>query len=79
MTVLGPVSQYASAQREVVEMPALGCLIPFVLMIVGAAAGGAIGGTRPAIWAGVAGFVVGLLGALLALKVFERARDSLSE
>ena len=60
-------------------MPALGCLIPFVLMIVGAAVGGAIGGTRPAIWGGAAGFVIGLLGALLALKVFERARDSLSE
>ncbi|HSZ94603.1 MAG TPA: hypothetical protein VK822_35070 [Acetobacteraceae bacterium] len=60
-------------------MPALGCLIPFVLMIVGAAAGGAIGGTRPAIWGGVAGFVIGLLCALLALRVFERARDSLSE
>jgi hypothetical protein len=60
-------------------MPALGCLIPFLLMIVGAAVGGAIGGTRPAILGGGTGFVIGLLCVLLALRVFERARDSLSE
>ena len=60
-------------------MPALGCLIPFVLLIVGAAVGGVIGGTRPAIWGAAAGFAIGLLGALIALRLFERARDSLSE
>jgi hypothetical protein len=60
-------------------MPALGCLIPFVLLIVGAAAGGAIGGTRAAVWGGAAGFAIGLLGALLALRMFERARDNLPE
>ena len=60
-------------------MPALGCLIPFVLLIVGAGIGGAIGGTSYAIWGGVAGFVVGLIGALAALRLFERARDSLPE
>jgi hypothetical protein len=58
-------------------MPALGCLIPFVLLIVGAAVGGAIGGTRSAIWGGVAGFAVGLLCALAALRLFERAKNSL--
>jgi tellurite resistance protein TehA-like permease len=60
-------------------MPALGCLIPFVLLIVGAAIGGAIGGTRPAIWGGVAGFAIGLLCALVALRLFERAKNSLPE
>jgi hypothetical protein len=60
-------------------MPALGCLIPFVLLIVGAAGGGAIGGTRSAIWGGAIGFAVGLLCALAALRLFERARNSLDE
>jgi hypothetical protein len=60
-------------------MPAIGCLVPFVLLIVGAGIGGAIGGTAFAIWGGVAGFVIGLLGALLALRIFERARDSIPE
>jgi hypothetical protein len=55
-------------------MPALGCLIPFVLLLVGAGAGGAIGGTTYAIWGGVAGLVIGGLAAFLALRVFERAR-----
>jgi hypothetical protein len=60
-------------------MPAIGCLIPFVLLIVGAAIGGVIGGTTLAIWGGVAGFAIGLVGALLALRAFERARNSLPE
>jgi hypothetical protein len=60
-------------------MPAIGCLIPFVLLIVGAGIGGAIGGTTVAIWGGVAGFAIGLAGALVALRMFERARDRLPE
>jgi hypothetical protein len=60
-------------------MPALGCLIPFVLLIGGAGVGGAIGGTTYAIWGGAAGFVIGLLGALAGLRFFERSRDSLPE
>ena len=60
-------------------MPALGCLIPFVLLIVGAGIGGAIGGTAYALWGAAAGFVIGLAGALLVLRMFERARDSLPE
>jgi hypothetical protein len=60
-------------------MPALGCLIPFVLLLVGAAAGGYIGGTTYAIWGGAVGLVVGGLGAVLALRMFDRARDNLPE
>jgi hypothetical protein len=60
-------------------MPAIGCLVPFVLLIVGAAIGGTLGGTTFAIWGSVAGFAIGLLGALAALRLFERARDGLSE
>jgi len=60
-------------------MPALGCLIPFVLLIVGACIGGAIGGTTYAIWGGVAGFVIGVAGAVAGLRLFERSRDSLPE
>ncbi|HEY2621484.1 MAG TPA: hypothetical protein VGI78_29400 [Acetobacteraceae bacterium] len=60
-------------------MPAIGCLVPFVLLLVGAGIGGVIGGTKFAIWGGVAGFAIGLVGALLALRAFERARNSLPE
>jgi hypothetical protein len=60
-------------------MPALGCLIPFVLLIVGAGIGGAIGGTAYAIWGGVIGLAIGSLAAFLALRTFERARDDMPE
>jgi hypothetical protein len=60
-------------------MPVIGCMIPFVILIVGAGIGGAIGGTMFAVWGGLAGFVIGLLGALAALRAFERARNSLPE
>lgn len=40
---------------------AIGCLVPILLVFVGAAAGGAIGGTGDAVWGAVAGGVVGLV------------------
>jgi hypothetical protein len=60
-------------------MPALGCLIPFVQLLVGAGIGGVIGGTSYAVWGGVAGFAIGLVGALAGLRLFERSRDNLPE
>jgi hypothetical protein len=60
-------------------MPAVGCMIPFIVLIVGAGIGGAIGGTAYAVWGGLAGFVLGVLVALVALRAFGRARDSLPE
>ena len=60
-------------------MAALGCLLPFLLLLLGGGIGGAIGGTLAAIWGGVAGFAIGLLGALLALRIFRGARDDLPE
>jgi hypothetical protein len=60
-------------------MAALGCLLPFLLLLLGCGIGGVIGGTMAAIWGGVAGFAIGLLGALLALRIFQGARDGLRE
>jgi hypothetical protein len=61
------------------NMPAIGCLIPFIVLLVGAGIGGAIGGTVFAVYGGIAGFVIGLIGALVSLRAFGRARDSLPE
>jgi hypothetical protein len=60
-------------------MPAVGCLIPFLLLLVGGGIGGALGGTKDAFWGAGAGFVIGLLAAVVALRLFERARDGLQE
>ena len=57
-------------------MPALGCLAPFVLLIVGAAVGGIIGGTVYAVWGGVAGLLIGGLGGLLGVRWYERTRST---
>ena len=56
-------------------MPALGCLFVLVLLLVGAIAGGAIGGTTYAVWGGVAGLVVGGLAAFLVGRQYERERN----
>jgi hypothetical protein len=37
------------------------------------------GGTTYAVWGGVVGLVVGGVGAVLALRLFDRARDNLPE
>jgi hypothetical protein len=60
-------------------MAALGCLLPFLLLLLGGGIGGVLGGTAEAIWGGMAGFAIGLLGGLLALRIFRRARDGLPE
>jgi hypothetical protein len=60
-------------------MPAVGCMIPLILLIAGAGIGGAVVGTAYAVWGGLAGFVLGLVVALAALRAFGRARDSLPE
>ena len=60
-------------------MAGVGCLIPFLLLLVGGGIGGAMGGTKDAIWGAAAGLLVGLLAAVVALRLFERARDGLQE
>ena len=57
-------------------MPALGCLTPFVMLIVGAGIGGMIGGTVYAVWGGIAGLLIGGLGGWLAVRWYERARST---
>ena len=57
-------------------MPALlGCLVPVVLFLVGAIAGGAIGGTIYAICGGTAGLAVGGLATFLVTREYERERE----
>jgi len=55
-------------------MAAVGCLIPFVLMIAGAAAGGVVSGGHDAILGGVAGAAIGLVAMIALLWGFERIR-----
>jgi hypothetical protein len=60
-------------------MGALGCLIPFVLTILGAAVGGVWGGSRGGIWGAVAGLVIGIVAMFAAFWGFERARNRMVE
>jgi hypothetical protein len=60
-------------------MFAVGCLIPFVLMAVGAAAGALLGGTTAGLWGGAGGFIVGVVAMVALLEVFERAKNDLPE
>ena len=60
-------------------MFAIGCLIPLVLMAVGAAAGVLLGGMTAGLWVGAGGFVVGLVAMLALLGMFERAKGDLPE
>jgi hypothetical protein len=56
-------------------MHVLSLLMPFVLLLIGAAIGGVIGGTTYAVWGGVAGLLIGGLGALVVLLTFARERN----
>ncbi len=56
-------------------MPAVGCLLPIVLMIAGAALGGVVSGGHDTVWGGVAGAAIGLLAMIAMFWVFERIRS----
>jgi hypothetical protein len=60
-------------------MFAIGCFIPFVLLGVGAVAGGLLGGTTGGLWGGGGGFIVGLVAMVAVLGLFERATGNLPE
>jgi hypothetical protein len=60
-------------------MLAIGCLIPFVLMAVGAAVGGLLGGMTAGAWGCAGGFVVGLIAMVAVLGMFERVKGDLPE
>jgi hypothetical protein len=60
-------------------MVAIGCLIPFVLMATGAAAGGLLGGMTAGLWGCAGGFTVGLIAMVALLGMFERAKGDLPE
>lgn len=58
-------------------MPAIGCLAAFVLIVLGAAVGGLVGGTTWAYWGGFAGLAIGLVVILLGLRWFQGVRSRL--
>jgi hypothetical protein len=56
-------------------MIAIGCLLPFVLMIAGALLGAAYGGTHAGMIGLVAGLVLGIAGAIGMIWAFARAEN----
>jgi hypothetical protein len=61
------------------RMAAIGCLLPFMLLALGAIVGGVVGGVTMGLWCGAAGLAVGIVLMLVALRAFDRARDNLPE
>ena len=59
-------------------MLAIGCIVPFVLMLAGAGIGAAFGGDRGGLIGLVAGFLIGAAAMGIGLWTFERARNGAS-
>ena len=60
-------------------MAAIGCLLPLVLLVAGAAIGGVIGGTSGGIWGAVIGAALGIAAMLAMWRWFARARQDFPE
>lgn len=56
-------------------MVAVGCLVPLVLIIAGAAAGGVIAGSHAAMLGAIAGAVIGAIAMIGLLWGFDRIRN----
>jgi hypothetical protein len=54
-------------------MLAIGCLIPLVMLAIGAGLGSYLGGIHGGYWGAGVGFGVGLLIAVAAMVILERA------
>jgi hypothetical protein len=59
----------------VVVMVAIGCLVPLMLMVAGAVAGGIINGNRDAVWGALASVCLGLLAMLALFWGLDRIRS----
>ncbi|MBN8929285.1 MAG: hypothetical protein BGO51_27840 [Rhodospirillales bacterium 69-11] len=57
-------------------MAAVGCLLPFVLLGLGAVIGAAAGGTIGAYWGCGIGLAIGLLAMAFGVRVLERIRTA---
>jgi hypothetical protein len=68
-------SRVGFLQRRRIVMLAVGCLLPLVLMIAGAAVGGIVGGSHDTIWGGLAGAIIGTAGMLALVWGFEKIRS----
>lgn len=55
-------------------MHVISLLMPFGLLLIGAAVGGVSGGTTYAVWGGIAGLLIGGLVSLVILRTFARDR-----
>lgn len=55
-------------------MAAVGCLLPFVLLGIGAVIGAAIGGTIGAYWGCGIGLAIGLVAMGVGVRLLERIR-----
>ncbi|HTW71776.1 MAG TPA: hypothetical protein VME47_17955 [Acetobacteraceae bacterium] len=60
-------------------MAAVGCLLPFALLVIGAIIGGVIGGTPDGLWGAGIGAAIGVAAMLFVLRWFERARANWPE
>ncbi len=56
-------------------MIAIGCLLPFVLMIAGALAGAALGGTHAGMIGLIAGLAIGVVAAVAMVWGLARVED----
>ena len=56
-------------------MAALGCLMPFILALLGAVAGHFLGGPSGDVWGIAIGFAGGLAIAIVVLRTFGRLKQ----
>jgi len=52
----------------------MGCLPPFLLLLVGGVIGALVGGKHGAIWGGSAGFILGVVLMIVLVALLREAR-----
>ncbi len=53
----------------------IGCLPPLILLILGAGIGALIGGSTDAVYGGLVGLVIGLVGMVVLVWILMKARN----
>ncbi|NKC04647.1 hypothetical protein HED55_19790 [Ochrobactrum haematophilum] len=75
LSLAANLARYAALKVVCKDVAMIGCLPPLILLILGAGIGALIGGSTDAVYGGLVGLVIGLVGMVVLVWILMKARN----